>query len=612
MASASGLEDTATQRVWQVGLAALLHDVGKLAQRAEADPERYRSLPNLHEFAKYDDRSQQISYHHAAYTWQVIEDHLGWLTGLGEGGDSNVATWAARHHKPSGPWDHLIAEADALSAGMDRGHPDEAAARGHWEAVQTRRLLPLLGRLAGGAPSEWEVPFVRLAFDETIFPRRRGARTRTEAAADYAALFAGFCDELGEIPTGRVDRFFQTFLTVYERWTWCVPAATNYEPCDVSLFEHSRAAAAIAAALASQLLHDGGVTIDAVRDRGTPRYVLAVGDLSGIQAFIYTIVTRNAARALRGRSFALQLLADGIGTHLLGKTALPPCNVLYSGGGKVWVLAPAWAQAVLDEAAEDIDAGLQDAYGGRLGFAIGCVPLAGADFEQKHIGQRLEEATRALLAARRHRLRRTFTADYARVFGPVGNPATDDLCRVCGKLSGDVQEHGGDQGRRACEDCRELEDLGAALPHARALVRAIGPGWSDRLSRCRQRGNPTARQFVLPSPLAGGYLLVRDAAEALATAAPDDVVLALNDARVSAAGEAALGLLLAGLNRARGPDGETLTFDELARSSIGLERLGVLRMDVDNLGRHFSHGFRSGTADESTFSRLTNLSKALS
>lgn len=128
------LKEGHRRRVWEVALAALLHDVGKFAQRAEADPEQYRSLANVQEFACADDRGV-VSYHHAAYTWQFIQRHAQWLCGVGDGGDANVAVWAARHHKPSSVWDWVVAESDRLSAGMDRGvpHPDEAPAG--WKAV---------------------------------------------------------------------------------------------------------------------------------------------------------------------------------------------------------------------------------------------------------------------------------------------------------------------------------------------------------------------------------------------------------------------------------------------------------------------------------------------
>lgn len=316
------LADRQKERVWQVALAALLHDVGKLAQRAEADPERYRTIANLHEFARTDEQGR-TQYHHAAYTWQFIEEQFPWLLTLGEGGDDNIAGWAARHHKPSSVWDRLVSEADQLSAGMDRGHPDEAA-RG-WGHVQHARLTPLLARVCRNpAATKWQVPLEPLQLNAAIFPQEAGKDSQAGAVDEYCRMFDELRSSAAAIPAGDLPRFLQSFLTIYERCTWCVPAATNSVPCDVSLFEHSRAASAIAAALTAELLATNQSFTDAVvRDRTARRYVLAVGDLSGIQRFLYTIVTKNAARALRGRSFVLQLLADGIAKLPLVR-AVPP------------------------------------------------------------------------------------------------------------------------------------------------------------------------------------------------------------------------------------------------------------------------------------------------
>src|SRR5271166_3260316 len=159
------------QTVWSVALGAFLHDVGKFAQRSEADPETYRTLSNLQEFAVFDDRGR-ASYHHAAYTWQFIESNLPWL--LAGSSEGNIGQWAARHHKPSSTWDWVIAEADRLSAGMDRGHLDESALG--WHNVQAARLTPLLSRIkrpsgppmAAGHEADFEVGLAALDM-EAIF-----------------------------------------------------------------------------------------------------------------------------------------------------------------------------------------------------------------------------------------------------------------------------------------------------------------------------------------------------------------------------------------------------------------------------------------------------------
>ena len=42
------------------------------------------------------------------------------------------------------------------------------------------------------------------------------------------------------------------------------------------------------------------------------------------------------------------------------------------------------------------------------------------------------------------------------------------------------------------------------------------------------------------------------------------------------------------------------TFEELAKKSTGIERLGILRADVDNMGHAFVAGFNDGKEDTNT------------
>ncbi|HEY8517143.1 MAG TPA: type III-A CRISPR-associated protein Cas10/Csm1 [Candidatus Binatia bacterium] len=610
---------THRDRVWQAALAALLHDVGKFAQRAEADPERYRSLANLHLFAVTEKATDEATgntytrtaYHHAAYTWQFIETHLPWLTSVGDGGDQNVAGWAARHHKPSSAFDHLVAEADGLSAGMDRGHPDESI-RG-WSHVQQARLVPLLAEVGCDEEvSGWEVPLRRLSFDRTIFPQEARSRSQAEAVREYAALFAEFAAEASRVHGGDIRRFLTSFLAVYERFAWCVPAATNCTPRDVSLFEHSRAASAIAAASAAQLLATGEVTVERVRDRADPRYLLVVGDLFGIQRFLYTIVSKHAARALRGRSFFLQILSDAIASRLLAELDLPPTNALFVGGGKLWLLLPAAAEERVASLAEEIDLGLQKTYGGRLGFAIGLARIAGKDFVEKRMAAAFRDATADLHVRRHRRLSRLGRERYDEVFAPLGDPQNEDVCRVCGQLDADLADLP-DESRRACRECRDLEDLGRLLPYARSALRVRDPERAERLASRLRSSERRPLVLTMPPVLGASYVVTeQDAATCSATAEPDDVVFALNETTFIPEGNAPVVMLFAGSVG----HWEKGTFEDLAAQSTGVERLGVLRMDVDSMGEKLARGFvrrRDDGSEEdlTTISRLTNLSKSL-
>nr|WP_236117250.1 hypothetical protein [Hassalia byssoidea] len=67
---------------------------------------------------------------------------------------------------------------------------------------------------------------------------------------------------------------------------------------------------------------------------------IVAGDLSGIQKFIYTISSDGALKSLRARSFYLELVTEEVVQRLLSKLKLPRTNVIYAGGGNIYILAP--------------------------------------------------------------------------------------------------------------------------------------------------------------------------------------------------------------------------------------------------------------------------------
>lgn len=69
-------------------------------------------------------------------------------------------------------------------------------------------------------------------------------------------------------------------------------------------------------------------------------FLLVSGGLSGIQEYLYDIMSRKASKNLKGRSFFLQLLSDTVVMELLGELGLFRANVLFSSGSKFVLLAP--------------------------------------------------------------------------------------------------------------------------------------------------------------------------------------------------------------------------------------------------------------------------------
>lgn len=94
---------------------------------------------------------------------------------------------------------------------------------------------------------------------------------------------------------------------------------------DVSLYDFAKIKAAFAVCL---------------HENPSEQLLLIGGSISGVQTFLYDIVSKNAAKNLKGRSFYLHLLADSAVFSLLQKLELPRANVVYASGGSFFILAP--------------------------------------------------------------------------------------------------------------------------------------------------------------------------------------------------------------------------------------------------------------------------------
>lgn len=75
-------------------------------------------------------------------------------------------------------------------------------------------------------------------------------------------------------------------------------------------------------------------------DSNTSSFLLACADLSGVQKFIYDISSKGASKALKGRSFYLQLLIDAVLDSVLTANNLSTANIIYSSGGKSFFILP--------------------------------------------------------------------------------------------------------------------------------------------------------------------------------------------------------------------------------------------------------------------------------
>lgn len=434
---------------------------------------------------------------------------------------------------------------------------------GPWPALPQGPLASVFGRLraSGGRPAPLHRPLSLRLEREALFPvAGPPASLEGDAARRLAAAVADL--QRRDLPaTTRLE----ALLFALQRHAWSLPSPLE----GVSRYDFARSNAALAAALA-----------------GDPASELCLigGDLSGVQDFIYSVTAQGAARQLRGRSLYLQLLTDACAQHVLHATGMPLCNLLYAGGGRFYVLAPAGAEERLPELRRRIGAVLARAHHGALYLALGAARFPPAAYGP--------EVWRQVNEAMNHDKRRRFAAleaaDFQRLFEPRQPPpaaatAEDEPLDVMGA---------------------SLEGLGRALQRASFLsLQPVAPhqprdGDLD-YGRTLAALGLSARLYAdvagyRPDPAAGRRLLALNdelPLEALRPG-PRDVV----GLRYTAA-EAPLVTAedVAGADRAASDDeevreGQIKPFNLLAAQSEGVHRLGVLRMDVDDLGALFGAG----------------------
>jgi len=143
----------------------------------------------------------------------------------------------------------------------------------------------------------------------------------------------------------------------------------SFGQSDIAFFDQVKATAAVAAALAE---HPEATQL-----------CLVSADLSGIQDFIYTISSDGALKSLRARSFTLELVTEEVVQQLLTQLKLPRTNVIYTGGGNLYLLAPAGeaTHKTVQTLRYDANHWLLDQYQGKVFLS-----LTSHDFDRQDVG----------------------------------------------------------------------------------------------------------------------------------------------------------------------------------------------------------------------------------
>lgn len=614
----------------------LLHDIGKFFERAEMLDDYRTDEEKRQSYCKKNHQKGYYSHIHVLNTLRfcdVLSEHVRQIkpdeNQKTSTADQNWINLATLHHIPSeresAYLEKIVQAADHLaSAEREQGDFYE-----HGINKKTR-LESLMGRVNIGETARKNDYFLPLSqsalLEQAIYPQQARLSgmeeksndkdkvwlTQNSLVTDYKQIAQKFIEELKGLQTfqAHVEKekvlksTLRSLLNLMERYLSQVPAATNVLHPDISLFDHLRVTAAIGEGL--YLYHDACKNQTNYDDKTTSKWCLVCGDFSGIQKFIYKITSKGAAKGLRGRSFFIQLLCDAVSEQIIRSLGLYATARIYSSGGKFHLLIPSHKTEQLKRIADSINKALLSQFQGEVFLGIGIAEVTGDDFRGGNMGKCWQQANEDL---QKNRLQ-PFKTQISEEIDCFAQQSQHELgaCSICGRDDRDTEI----KTDKTCKQCRDLENIGRVLADTQYLFWV----WGGDRKTVQNKQMKYLCKIELPGTDCILYFLEAEPEFSELTDLSASHLEALNTwtgLKQNSQGYSQ-GLRYVGKWQRRDKKSAEWEFDEFAENAKGISRMGVLRMDVDNLGEIFIRGLRFGSDENKTMgslSRVATLSRQL-
>lgn len=558
------------KRTCQAILGGLLHDVGRLCQRIDS---------------RLD---------HSSAGAQAVSEHC-----VSASASSDIIDCIRYHYsdklndvqlKPDAAA-YAVCIADSIAVGADRRADGSGVQASEDTDGLHRPLASVFDTMQGTNKGFYEAkPFTA---DATVYPSEYSS---TLADADkYKALLEAFLDKLEDIPL--CEEYANSLLSLTECCFSNIPATTSFgQRADVSLFDHVKLTAGIAGCITEYLIDNNtadwsGLLADSEGFLSKKAFLLYSADLSGIQSFIYSIVSKGAMKSLKSRSLSLELLMENHIDELLDGCGLCRTNLIYSGGGHCYILLPNTEKvkttvAKLDKAT---NRWLGERFGNALYLASGYVEACAYelmnDIEWANGAAPLKELfIRLSRSLGDRKLHRYDADDIRRLNSDIGGHTRE--CKNCARSSALTDKND------ICETCRAFIDI------SRRIIRR------DMMMLVTEE-KPETPCLELPS-LSGSvymsFISEKEVQEHLGHERPTVRIYSKN--RPYSAYRYSRNILIG--DYVFDSEGNLET---LADKGEGIERIAVLRADVDNLGASFISGFERGSDEIRERYRYDTLSR---
>jgi len=301
-------------------LGSLFHDIGKFEQRCTGNLKKQfhqclgkelvlsKRFKNLFERIVGEDNINRLA--------EVIENH---------------------HNKETN--DNLIKiiqEADRLSGGERVDKEEVEAYQDQWKH---KHLASLFGKIKLLSNEKIETKYYKHKLltkkdYDVIIPTETKESELKEFAykeSDWN-LFLEDLENVLDIYEGDEDfeSLINLILIIFEKYMWCIPDFTGSTETDISLYNHLRDVAGLSHA----------IYLTKKENSESTNLNLVIGDIPGIQNYIFDVVYKKPAKILRGRSIFIQVLTRNLATKLLKTFKLSEVNLIMFAGGKFYLIVP--------------------------------------------------------------------------------------------------------------------------------------------------------------------------------------------------------------------------------------------------------------------------------
>lgn len=439
---------------------------------------------------------------------------------------------------------------------------------------------------------------------------------------NFSKNWESFKEKFRKIRQYQGNEFEFLFSLLNQHFKSIPSAAYKIEP-DISLFDHSKMVCALSIALniyfesnsienteIIQILNQIGQILQDLYDKSKDYiatikandekkeifserefFVLIHGDFSGIQNFIHSISSKHAMKTLKGRSIYISLLTEIIAQFIVHELSLTQANIIFAGGGHFYIIGSYFKEieGQIKKISIKTNKLFINYFNSNLFLALDYIPLSIEDlmFKISDMWKKVNEKT----AKKKNKKFLDILNDpsqnyFSEIFGPNRIAGSQlERCIICNSFEKLEEISGEESDLKWCSQCKSYGDLTNALKNIN-FIKVL----ENSEESYNKILNEYKRAIKFSQYAESGEL----------------DWYSIN----SPTTENTLGDKLFSTGLPLDEKGNILDLDTIAKSAkerTGYNKIGIVKMDVDSLGRIL----QKGLGVQNTISRISTLSSSL-